>query len=104
MSIHPSLSSAAKSKKIRSVLKRAERLKILMEKDKWEEGQSIYALPKIKTLRLKIKKEKAAPAAAVAGEAGEGEVAQAAETKETKDTKETKSSSATAKSTKSSSR
>ena len=67
MSIHPSLSSSAKAKKTRSVLKRAERLKILMDKDSWKEGQSIFALPKIKTIRLKIKKEKAAaPAAAEA--------------------------------------
>ena len=62
MSIHPSLSSSAKTKKTRSVLKRAERLKILMDKDSWQEGQSIFALPKIKTLRIKIKKEKAAAA------------------------------------------
>jgi small basic protein (TIGR04137 family) len=68
MSIHPSLSSSTVTKKMRSVLKRAERLKILIDKGSWKEGQSIFALPKIKTLRIKIKKEKAAPAAAATGE------------------------------------
>ncbi|MBU0549827.1 MAG: small basic protein [Candidatus Omnitrophica bacterium] len=67
MSIHPSLSSSAKDKKSRSVLKRVERLKMLIEKGTWSEGKSIFGLPKIKTLKIKIiKKEKAAPAAAAA--------------------------------------
>ncbi len=82
MSIHPSLNISEKDKKTRSVLKRAERLKILMDKDEWEEGQNIFALPKIKILRIKIKKEKAAPAAAEA--ASEAEAAPAEEGKETK--------------------
>jgi small basic protein (TIGR04137 family) len=98
MSIHPSLSSSAKTKKVRSVLKRAERLKILMDKESWKQGQSIFALPKIKTIRIKIKKEKAAPAAA-AETAGEGEAVPAEGAKETvKETaKETKSASTTEK-------
>lgn len=66
MSIHPSLSTAQRNKKTRSVLKRAERLKTLIDKGTWSEGKGIYGLPKIKTVRLKIKKEKAAPAAATA--------------------------------------
>ena len=81
MSIHPSLSSSEKAKKVRSVLKRAERLKILMDKDSWKQGQSIFALPKIKTIRIKIKKEKAAPAAAEA--AAEGEAVAATEVEST---------------------
>lgn len=79
MSIHPSLSSSSKSSKTRSVLKRAERLKILMEKGSWQEGQNIFGLPKTKILRIKIKKEKAAPAATT----GEAEV-EATPTEETK--------------------
>jgi hypothetical protein len=31
----------------------------MMEKGQWKEGDPVYGLPKIKTLRLKIKKEKA---------------------------------------------
>jgi small basic protein (TIGR04137 family) len=90
MSIHPSLSSSAKVKKSRSVLKRAERLKILMDKDSWKQGQSIFGLPKIKTIRIKIKKEKAAATPseatteATAEAAGETKTTSAAAEKPTK--------------------
>ncbi len=60
MSIHPSLSSSEKHKKPRSVLKRTERMKIMLDKGEWKEGDEVYGLPKIKTLRIKIKKEKTA--------------------------------------------
>lgn len=59
MSIHPSLRSSDKNKKQRSVLKRAERLRSMLGKGQWREGDSVYGLPKIKTIRIKIKKEKA---------------------------------------------
>jgi len=59
MSIHPSLSISEKDKKARSVLKRSERIRMMMEKGQWKEGDDIYRLPKIKTVRIKIKKEKA---------------------------------------------
>lgn len=76
MSIHPSLRSSEKNKKQRSVLKRTERLKLMLEKGSWKEGGDIYGLPKIKTLRIKIKKEKAA--AKTETPAGEGAVTAAA--------------------------
>ena len=64
MSQHPSLRSSEKDKKHRSVLKRYERVKLLKEKDKWEEKKdSVYGLPKVKIIRFKIKKEKAVAAA-----------------------------------------
>jgi small basic protein (TIGR04137 family) len=63
MSIHPSLSISDKDKKPRSVLKRSERLRMMMEKGQWKEGDKVYGLPKIKTIRIKIKKEKAEKAA-----------------------------------------
>jgi small basic protein (TIGR04137 family) len=69
MSQHPSLRSSEVDKKHRSVLKRYERVKSLKEKEKWKEGESVYGLPKVKILRFKIKKEKAA-AAAVEGAEG----------------------------------
>lgn len=80
MSIHPSLTISEKEKKVRSVLKRSERIKQMQEKSKWKQGDSVYGLPKLKTLRIKVKKEKvekaesategqAAPAAAGAKEA-----------------------------------
>lgn len=70
MSIHPSLAISEKGKKQRSVLKRSERLRMMLEKGKWKEGDSVYGLPKIKTVRIKIKKEKvekATEATAVGG-------------------------------------
>jgi small basic protein (TIGR04137 family) len=60
MSIHPSLSASAQNKKQKSVLKRSERIRTMLEKGTWHEGQSVFGLPKIKTVRIKIKKEKAA--------------------------------------------
>lgn len=81
MSIHPSLNTPEKDKKHRCVLKRNERLKLMIEKGNWKEGDKVYGLPKFKTLKIKVKKEKAekpqeevaaegaAPAAAAAGEA-----------------------------------
>lgn len=59
MSIHSSLSLSRKDKKQRSVLKRIERLRIMMDKNQWKEGDIVCGLPKIKTIRIKIKKEKA---------------------------------------------
>lgn len=69
MAIHPSLSSPGKDKKPRSVLKRSERLRIMMEKKAWKEGDDVFGLPKIKTVRIKIKKEKKEVAAAPTAEA-----------------------------------
>jgi small basic protein (TIGR04137 family) len=81
MSMHPSLKASEKGKKARSVLKRAERLKIMLDKEKWKEGDPVYGLPKYKTVRIKIKKEKAEKAveAGTTAEAGK-EAAPAAAT------------------------
>ena len=70
MSIHPSLAISEQDKKQRSVLKRSERIRLMQEKGSWKEGDNVYGLPKIKTLRIKIKKEKAEKTAetAVSGE------------------------------------
>ncbi len=80
MSIHPSLKLSDKEKKQRSVLKRTERLRTMMEKDQWKPGDEVYGLPKIKTLRIKIKKEKAAEKVVAA--VTEGAAPAATETKE----------------------
>lgn len=58
MSVHPSLSSKDKRRRTRSVLKRFERLKELLEKERFRPGDSIFGLPKIKTMRWKAKKAK----------------------------------------------
>ncbi len=68
MSIHPSLSSSDKDKKARSVLKRSERLRIMLDKGQWKEGDDVFGLPKIKTIKLKFKKEKAEKVEATAAE------------------------------------
>jgi small basic protein (TIGR04137 family) len=60
VSIHPSLNISDKDKKPRCVLKRSERLKIMQEKGQWRETEDVFGLPKLKTVRIKIKKEKAA--------------------------------------------
>ena len=69
MSIHPSLTISEKDKKARSVLKRIERIRQMRAKGDWKQGDSVYGLPKIKSLRIKIKKEKVEKAA-TATEAG----------------------------------
>ena len=56
MSQHPSLKVSSAGTEQRSVLKRFEKVKILQEKKLWNEGTSIFHLPKVKTVRLKIKK------------------------------------------------
>jgi small basic protein (TIGR04137 family) len=70
MSMHPSLKATEKGKKARSVLKRIERIKSMIDKEKWQEGDAVYGLPKIKTVKIKImKKEKAAEKPAEEGAA-----------------------------------
>lgn len=69
MSQHPSLRSKSKETIFRSVLKRYERVKSMVEKDQWEEEKSVYGLPKMKIVKFKVKKEKSA-AAATAAEGG----------------------------------
>lgn len=68
MSIHSSLRSSAAGRKHRSVLKRYERLKVLKDKNTWDETQTVLGLPKVKMQKVKVRKEK--PAEAAAGAAG----------------------------------
>jgi len=70
MSQHPSLRSSDKDKQHRSVLKRYERIKILKDKDKWRPEDSVFGLTKVKVLKFKIKKEKAAAAEGAEGAEG----------------------------------
>lgn len=79
MSIHPSLKISEKDKKQRSVMKRIERIKTMIEKNEWKPGDAVCGLPKIKTVRIKIKKEKAEKTEATPAE---GAAATPAETKE----------------------
>ena len=59
MSLHPSLKGSKSLSSKKSVLKRGERIKWLMDKKQWDDSRSIHGLPKIKVVRLKVaKKEK----------------------------------------------
>lgn len=60
MSLHPSLAAAVKGKQQKSVLKRSERIKHMMSKGLWKDEMNAFGLPKIKAVRIKVKKEKAA--------------------------------------------
>lgn len=61
MSLHPSLRKAGKSRTVKTVLKRNERIQWLKERERWDGSSRVYGLPKIKIVKLKtVKKEKAA--------------------------------------------
>ena len=47
MSVDPSLKSKGALSRHRNVLSRDERLVILKEEDRWEEGNSVLGLPKV---------------------------------------------------------
>lgn len=70
MSIHSSLKSSATMKRHRSVLSRLERVRILQERGTFHlEESSTFGLPKVKHLKIRIKKEKTAAPAPGATEA-----------------------------------
>ncbi len=48
MSLDRSLKSQEGLVRSRSVLTRAERLKVLAEEERWEEGDSVFGLPKVR--------------------------------------------------------
>ena len=78
MSQHPSLRSSDKGRQHRSVLKRYEKLKILKDKEKWDDKDSVFGLAKVKVIKFKIKKEKAAAAEGAEGAEGAAPAAGAA--------------------------
>ena len=60
MSQHPSLKASKTGKKLRTVLKRYERFFKLKDKGVLQDDSSVFGMPKLKIVRTKIKKEKAA--------------------------------------------
>ena len=61
MSQHASLRSDKKGGHYRNVLKRWEKIKHLLKKEKWvKEEDSVFNLPKVKRIKLKIKKKRSA--------------------------------------------
>lgn len=95
MSIHPSLALSLKGRKQRSVLKRIERIQYFMDKGSFKQESSVFGLPKIKVLKIKVmKKEKAEGTPAEAAAPG---ASAAASTKTTKAPKTAGSAAKTAK-------
>ena len=68
MSQHPSLREDSVGAKHRNVLKRFERIKKLQEQNKWQERTSVFGLPKVKSMKIKVKKTKEGPAEGAAPE------------------------------------
>ncbi len=63
MSIDKSLKRKNSLSRARSVLTRAERIKTLQDGEKWTDGRSPFGLPKVRVVKIvlkKVKKEKAA--------------------------------------------
>ncbi len=73
MSIDKSLRRKNTLERARNVLTRGERIKILKDEERWQEGRSPYALPKVRVHRIVIKKAKKAKEEEKP--AGEGEAA-----------------------------
>ncbi len=59
MSIHPSLKVDSAGAQQKTVLSRIQRIKGLMKKGKWKEGDLVTSLPKTKIVKIKARKEKA---------------------------------------------
>lgn len=74
MTIDKSLKVKAGAIQNRNVLTRAERIARLKELDRWKEGDSVLGLPKVRVVKVSIKKKKksakAEEAAAAGGAAG----------------------------------
>ena len=59
----------------RNVLTRGERIKTLVDQERWQDGRSPYGLPKVKVIKIVVKKAKKAKEEAKPE--GEGEAAAA---------------------------
>src|SRR5262245_7189555 len=58
MSIDKSLRRKNTLARARSVLTRGERIKTLQDQDRWKDGQSPFGLPKVRVIKLVVKKAK----------------------------------------------
>ena len=75
MSIDKSLKRKNTLVRSRSVLTRAERIKTLQDQEKWTEGRSPFGLPKVRVIKVVLKKPKKEKAAETAEGAVEGAAA-----------------------------
>jgi len=78
MTIDKSLRVKAGAISNRNVLTRAERIAKLKETERWKEGDSVLGLPKVRVLKLALKKKKKAAKAEEGAEGAEGAAAPAA--------------------------
>ena len=81
MSQHTSLKIDPTRTRHRNVLKRHERIQRLVEIEKWNDRVSAFGLPKVKSLKIKVKKVKAekTEGAAAAAKPAAGQAAPAAQ-------------------------
>jgi small basic protein (TIGR04137 family) len=76
MSIHKSLVSKNKLVRQRSVLTRDERIKVLQEDGRWNDGDSVFGLPKVRVyVTSKIGKKQKKDKETAADASGTGETA-----------------------------
>jgi small basic protein (TIGR04137 family) len=72
MSIDQSLRRKNTLARSRNVLTRAERIKVLMDEERWKEGRSPFGLPKVRVLKIKAKPKAKKEEKAAAAEGAEG--------------------------------
>ncbi len=85
MSIDKSLRRKNSLVRARNVLTRGERIKVLQDEERWPAGRGPYNLPKVRVLKIVVKKAKKAKEEE--GAAAEGAAAPAAEAKKGGDKK-----------------
>jgi small basic protein (TIGR04137 family) len=78
MSIDKSLRRKNQLARARNVLTRGERIKTLVDQERWQDGRSPYGLPKVKVIKIVVKKAKKAKDEAKPEGEGEGAAAPAA--------------------------
>lgn len=76
MAIHKSLKTKGKLSRHRNVLSRRERVEILRKDGKWQEGESVFGLAKVKHIKEKRKVKAPAPAEVTPEVVEETEVAE----------------------------
>ena len=80
MSLHRSLAHGDALVRHRNVLTRGERIARLEEEGRWKEGDSILGLPKVRNIKILVKKKKVKAEEAVEGAALPADGAAAPET------------------------
>lgn len=78
MSIDKSLRRKNTLQRARNVLTRGERIDQMKKEDRWPDGRSPYGLPKVKVIKIVVKKAKKKEEKAAEGAEGEAAAAPAA--------------------------